>query len=142
MTTDDPNTYQHGGKHYSESAYQVWDFCALNAIPFLEGSAIKYIARSRKKHATPTEDIRKAIHFVEKIRSLYDGHYYIPHGFFHVVPTQELTVMNARRLAEANHLDELETNAIVLLCVWQGIRDLDQLIELLIVLRDRPTPAR
>lgn len=141
-TDDDPNHYQHGGTHYSESAYQVWDFCALNAIPFLEGSAIKYVTRSRKKHPTPVEDIRKAIHFVEKIRSLYMRHNYVPNGFLQLVPLQELTITNARRLARENHLDELEEHAIIMVCTWKGVRDLDQIVELLTILRDRPTPAR
>ena len=139
MTNESPNTYQIGGTHYAEAAYQVWDYCATNAIPFLEGSAIKYIARSRKKHKTPHEDLEKAVHFVTKIRALYLGHYYVPRGFFMIVPDQEKTIRDAQKLCKENQLDELETNAIILLSAWQGVRDLEQVLELLRVMQMRPT---
>jgi UDP-3-O-acyl-N-acetylglucosamine deacetylase len=58
------NDIQYGGDHYRKMAIQPWDFIDANDIPFLEGSAIAYIARWRSKGGV--EDLRKAIHFLEK----------------------------------------------------------------------------
>ena len=58
------NAKQHGGDHYKNAAIQPWDYIDANNIPFLEGSAIKYLTRWRDKGGL--EDLRKAIHFIEK----------------------------------------------------------------------------
>ena len=65
-----PNEKQVGGLHYKTQAIQTWDFISQNNIPFLEGSAIKYIARHTEKNGE--EDIRKAIHFLEKVLDNYE----------------------------------------------------------------------
>ena len=62
------NQIQHGGKHYKSCTIQPWDYIARNNIPYLEGSAIKYISRWRDKGGI--EDLRKAIHFIEKVIEL------------------------------------------------------------------------
>lgn len=59
------NDKQVGGNHYKKQATQPWDFITDNAIPFLEGNAIKYISRWRDKGGL--EDLRKAQHYLEKI---------------------------------------------------------------------------
>lgn len=58
------NDIQHGGDHYKKFKIQPWDFIAINEIPYLEGDAIAYISRWREKGGV--EDLRKAIHFLEK----------------------------------------------------------------------------
>ena len=58
------NEKQVNGEHYKKLPIQPWDFIDANNIPFLEGSAIKYIARWRDKGGV--DDLRKAIHFLEK----------------------------------------------------------------------------
>lgn len=58
------NSKQHGGKHYKSLAIEPWDYIESNNIPFLEGSAIKYITRWRDKGGVA--DLKKAIHFIEK----------------------------------------------------------------------------
>jgi UDP-3-O-acyl-N-acetylglucosamine deacetylase len=58
------NEQQHGGSHYKELKIQPWDFIDANEIPFLEGCAIKYLTRWRDKGGV--EDLKKAIHFIEK----------------------------------------------------------------------------
>lgn len=62
------NSIQYGGKHYKQFVIQPWDYIAKNEIPFLEGSAIKYISRWRDKGGI--EDLKKAIHFLEKVIEL------------------------------------------------------------------------
>jgi len=58
------NDKQVGGTHYKDNAIQPWDFIESNNIPFLEGSAIKYLVRWRKKGGI--EDLYKAIQNIEK----------------------------------------------------------------------------
>jgi hypothetical protein len=59
------NDRQCGGDHYKNAPIQVWDFIARNGIPFLEGNAIKYIARHRQKGGRA--DLEKAIHYLQKV---------------------------------------------------------------------------
>lgn len=58
------NAKQFGGTHYKNMVIEPWDFISANEIPYLEGCAIKYLARWRNKGGI--EDLRKAIHFIEK----------------------------------------------------------------------------
>lgn len=58
------NAKQHGGTHYKSLAIEPWDYIEANNIPFLEGSAIKYLTRWRDKGGVA--DLKKAIHFIEK----------------------------------------------------------------------------
>lgn len=59
------NEKQYGGTHYKKQAIQAWDFITQNKLGYLEGTAIKYISRWRDKGGV--EDIKKAIHFLEKL---------------------------------------------------------------------------
>ena len=61
---DKANNKQIGGDHY-KGAMQPWDFIISNNLGYLEGTAIKYLARWRKKNGV--EDLRKAVHFIEKL---------------------------------------------------------------------------
>lgn len=57
------NDYQVGGSHYQHFAIQPWDFA--KQLPYLEGTAIVYIARWREKNGI--EDLEKAIHYCQKL---------------------------------------------------------------------------
>lgn len=59
------NDIQHGGTHYKGKAIQPWDYIIANNMGFLDGTAIKYITRYKEKNGV--EDLRKAIHFIEKL---------------------------------------------------------------------------
>lgn len=59
------NETQIAGTHYKGLAIQPWDYIVSNSIPYLEGSAIKYLTRWRDKGGI--EDLKKAKHFVEKL---------------------------------------------------------------------------
>ena len=65
MSDSRVNDIQHGGTHYKNKAIQPWDYIVLNNIGYLEGSVIKYVSRWREKGGV--EDLRKAIHCLEKI---------------------------------------------------------------------------
>ena len=58
------NDKQIGGTHY-KSSHECWDYIVANNLGYLEGTAIKYLTRWRKKNGI--EDLRKAIHFIEKL---------------------------------------------------------------------------
>ncbi|HWF62922.1 MAG TPA: DUF3310 domain-containing protein [Nitrospira sp.] len=59
------NDEQVGGDHYRSKPIQPWDFIIANGIGFLEGNAIKYIARWREKGGV--EDLKKARHYIDKL---------------------------------------------------------------------------
>ena len=58
------NEKQVGGSHY-KAPIECWDYILANNIGYLEGTAIKYLTRWRKKGGL--NDIKKAIHFLEKL---------------------------------------------------------------------------
>jgi len=55
---------QVGGTHY-QSSMECWDYILANNLGYLEGTAIKYITRWKKKNGV--EDLQKAIHFLQKL---------------------------------------------------------------------------
>ncbi len=64
MTKPKANDKQIAGKHYKTSI-ECWDYIVANDIGYLDGNAIKYLTRWRKKNGI--EDLRKAQHYLEKL---------------------------------------------------------------------------
>ena len=64
------NNKQVGGSHY-KSTHECWDYITANNLGYLEGTAIKYLTRWRKKNGI--EDLKKAIHFIEKLIEVEEG---------------------------------------------------------------------
>lgn len=58
------NDKQVGGTHYKEKKIQPWDVVQDWNLGFLDGVALKYISRWRQKGGV--EDLKKAIHYLEK----------------------------------------------------------------------------
>jgi hypothetical protein len=59
------NDTQVGGDHYKKYGdLQPWDVITAWNLGYLEGTALKYIARWQDKGGI--DDLRKAIHFLEK----------------------------------------------------------------------------
>lgn len=59
------NDIQHGGNHYKQfTGFEPWDVVVAWNLGYLEGTALKYIARWRHKNGV--EDLKKAIHFLQK----------------------------------------------------------------------------
>jgi len=73
------NSRQVGGVHYKNVAIQHWDFVIANEIPYMEAQVIRYILRWRKKGGT--EDLRKAIHFIEKMIEVEEAVEPQAHGY-------------------------------------------------------------
>lgn len=59
------NDLQHGGTHYKQfKGLEPWDVITYWGLGYLDGTALKYIARW--KHKNGIEDLNKAIHFLQK----------------------------------------------------------------------------
>jgi len=58
------NDKQIGGNHYKTSI-EPWDAILSWKLGYLDGSAVKYLSRWRKKGGV--DDLRKAVHFIEKL---------------------------------------------------------------------------
>ena len=58
------NERQVGGSHYQKLDPAPWDVIVAWNLDYLAGTALKYIARWEDKGGI--EDLRKAIHFLEK----------------------------------------------------------------------------
>ena len=59
------NDKQWGGAHYKQfKGLEPWDVITYWNLGYLDGTALKYIARW--KHKNGIEDLKKAIHFLEK----------------------------------------------------------------------------
>lgn len=59
------NDVQHGGNHYKQFVgAEPWDIITRWNLGYLDGTALKYIARW--KHKNGIEDLKKAIHFLQK----------------------------------------------------------------------------
>jgi len=64
------NDIQHGGTHYKKyGSLQPWDVITAWNLGYLDGTALKYIARWKDKNGI--EDLKKAIHFLEKTIEVY-----------------------------------------------------------------------
>ena len=62
------NTKQIAGDHYKGKGIQPWDYVAANDLGYFEGTAIKYLTRWKDKGGV--DDLRKAVHFIEKLIEL------------------------------------------------------------------------
>jgi len=66
------NKRQVGGDHYKKHGdLQPWDVIVAWNLGYLDGTALKYIARWRDKGGI--NDIKKAIHFLEKFIEVEEG---------------------------------------------------------------------
>lgn len=60
------NNKQIGGEHYKKhKGFEPWDVVNAWNLGYLDGTALKYIARWRDKNGI--QDLKKAIHFLEKL---------------------------------------------------------------------------
>lgn len=64
------NDRQEGGDHY-QTTIQPWDAIVAWGLGFLDGNAVKYLARWRKKGGV--EDLKKARHYLDKLIEVEEG---------------------------------------------------------------------
>jgi hypothetical protein len=66
------NDVQHGGDHYKRfKGFEPWDVITAWELGYLDGTALKYISRWRHKNGV--EDLKKAIHFLQKTIEVYEN---------------------------------------------------------------------
>lgn len=112
---------QVGGNHYTAKIQHV-EFCQTNRIPWCEASALKYIARHRKKNGA--QDIEKAIHYVEMLQGLdYGRREKVPQD----MDPRKFTV-SIKDFCDANEIPPLEAEVIMKIC-WHQIRGESQLMD-------------
>jgi hypothetical protein len=58
-----PLLKQHGGTHYKSCAIQPIEYIFANNLGYCEGNVVKYVSRHKLKGGS--EDIKKAIHYLE-----------------------------------------------------------------------------
>lgn len=64
------NDVQIGGDHYKQfKGMEPWDVITGWNLGYLDGTALKYIARW--KHKNGVQDLEKAIHFLQKAIEVY-----------------------------------------------------------------------
>lgn len=62
----DADSKQIGGTHYKKHVnYEPWNVVNAWNLGYLDGTALKYIARWRDKNGV--QDLQKAVHFLEKL---------------------------------------------------------------------------
>ncbi len=113
------NDYQVGGTHY-QAQVQHWDFIEKNGLGYLVGCATKYVARNRKKHKSPIEDLGKAIHYIDKLIDLYATAQIAPRD-----PNLPWPVP-VELFCRANALTPVETDIVTTLASWQNGNDLSR----------------
>lgn len=59
------NDYQISGNHYKKLNPEPWDVVRHWDLGYLDGSALKYIARWRNKNGIA--DLEKAVHYLQKL---------------------------------------------------------------------------
>ena len=62
---------QVGGSHSCDKEIQPWDYIYANNLGYFEGNCVKYVSRWRDKGGV--EDLRKAIHYLEKLIEIEEG---------------------------------------------------------------------
>ena len=65
------NGKQVAGSHYSDKEIQPWDFIYANNLGYFEGNCVKYVSRWKDKGGI--DDLKKAIHYLEKLIELEQG---------------------------------------------------------------------
>ncbi len=70
-SSNDPLAKQVGGSHYKSMAIQPIEYCLANNLGILEHAVIKYVSRYKNKGGT--EDLDKAIHYLELLKSFYSN---------------------------------------------------------------------
>lgn len=67
----DANAVQVGGGHYKGKAIQPWDYIVANELGYLEGNVVKYVSRWKDKNGV--EDLKKAMHYLQKLIEVAQG---------------------------------------------------------------------
>jgi len=115
------NDTQCDGNHYLSVTYQTWDFITNNKRPYIDGLAVRYVSRNRKKNGV--NDLKKAIHCIEKMIELFKN------GI--VNPDNDGTCFDVTEFGKANDLTCNEAEAIELIMNYVDEDDLRKAIRII-----------
>lgn len=128
------NEYQFGGTHY-KSKYEHWDFVINTRIGYLEGNATKYLARWRKTGVKGEADLRKALHYVNKLIENAGLGY----------PVQRMPQRWLRcelvKFCKINEISGVELEAMVAITTWELISDLRVAADSIIIMLEKLLPV-
>lgn len=65
------NAQQVGGNHYKVGGEEHWDRVSRLGLDYFQGQITKYVERWKKKNGV--QDLRKAMHFLQKYVELAEG---------------------------------------------------------------------
>lgn len=71
MKTITANDTQIGGDHYKKKVLQPWDVIIAWKMGYLDGNALKYLARFSDKGGV--EDLKKARHYLDKLIEIMEA---------------------------------------------------------------------
>ncbi len=127
------NDEQVGGTHY-HTEYQHWDFVLDTGMDYFAAQVTKYVTRWRRKNGE--EDLKKALHFLDKLIENWQRVHPPTHRLWGAV---DLT-----RYAQANELSTTEVECILSLSTWRELRDLEEardcILFLLNPMEPKPVP--
>jgi hypothetical protein len=131
------NDMQVGGNHY-QSEYQHWDLALAIPYSYLEAAATKYVSRWRKKNGI--EDLRKALHYLNKLQES---------GVATVRNIPKFAVAaEIHKFGMANGLGDMERHFCLIMGTWGAPSELDEARDILLKLMDdaeaaieRPQPV-
>jgi hypothetical protein len=105
-----------GGDHYKKQVKETWDLWLEAGLCVWSGNITRYIARRRR--STRIEDLRKALHYCEKVReAMTRGHVFRANPLSQPESFQRMeAVENFVRL---NGLKHLEAQAIFAIVRWE-----------------------
>jgi len=112
------NDKQIGGNHYV-APIQHWDFITDNGFSYLRGCATKYLARWRKKNGV--EDLRKAQHYVEKLRECL--------SLGKDSPAPQMSTNPCIKFLKANDIPEAEHDPFFQILYGRTVAELDEAIQ-------------
>lgn len=116
------NTTQVGGTHYATGAVQHWDFVALSLKGrYFEGNITKYVSRYFKKNGA--EDLKKALHYVEKLMELHASGVIQP-----IRATGDASYPNSMHaFVEQAGLNYWQTQVMIRCALWNTGQDLKEI---------------
>jgi hypothetical protein len=128
------NDSQVGGFHY-KTRYEHWDLCAKYGLGYFDGQITKYVTRWRQKAGL--QDIKKALHFAEKLKEIID----LPQspGPFNLFPVRPWLYTpdvknDLAEYAQENKLLYMETDICYRLIMGPAAGPLDEVINLINIL--------
>jgi len=126
---ENPNSRQVGGNHY-RAAYQHWDFVADTWLGYFEAQITKYISRWRKKDGV--KDLGKALHYYEKLLSLYTENRLRPRV---EVPKTHASYLHRYFEAAVPRPTDEERKIFIALVFYRNINELEEIPRLIATLQ-------